>query len=47
MSDYGWYVIKHLGLFALIGVTVYILGSPIPLFGLIFVSSWKSSGDDE
>jgi hypothetical protein len=40
MSDYGWHVIKNLGLFILIGITVYVTSSLWGLIGLVFTSNW-------
>jgi hypothetical protein len=42
VSDYAWFVVKHIFLFALIAAAVYWLRNGWPLFGLLCMSSWNT-----
>lgn len=47
MKDYHWYVIKSLWLMTIVGLATYWTKSPWCLWGLAFLSSYKSDEETD
>jgi hypothetical protein len=46
MSNYGWFNVKVIGLFALIAFAVWITGSGMPMWALLLLPSYHDDEDD-
>lgn len=47
MSDFGWFQVKMIGLFVLIGFVCWLMHSPWPLLALFFMPSYNSGGAEK